>query len=102
MRIKLISDFADEKSDQIRNKKSSSKEVNMGYWFSGFFLRTTAQDNLPELVSSIKEQWPRVVCRLIKEPFVGLGVRMTNFTWDVDDEKGEEQLMPYRMLCNGT
>lgn len=62
----------------------------MGYWFSGFFLRTTAQDNLPELVSSIKEQWPRVVCRLIKEPFVGLGVRMTNFTWGVDDEKGEE------------
>lgn len=64
----------------------------MSYWFSGFFLRTAAQDNLPELVSSIKEQWPRVVCRLVKEPFVGLGVRMTNFTWSVDDEKGEEQL----------
>jgi hypothetical protein len=64
----------------------------MGYWFSGFFLRTTDQDALPELVSSIKEQWSRVVCRLVKEPFVGLGVRMTNFTWGVDDEKGEEQL----------
>lgn len=59
----------------------------MGYWFSGFFLRTTAQDSLPELVSSIKEQWPRAVCRLVKEPFVGLGVRMTNFTWDASDEK---------------
>jgi hypothetical protein len=63
----------------------------MGYWFRGFFLRTAAQDNLPELVSSIKEQWLRAVYRLVKEPFVGLGVRMTNFTWGVDDEKGEEQ-----------
>jgi hypothetical protein len=80
------------KSGKIRNKKNSSKEVHMGYWFSGFFLRTTDQDPLPELVSSIKEQWPRVVCRLVKEPFVGLGVRMTNFTWGVDDEKGEDQL----------
>jgi hypothetical protein len=60
VRIELISNFADEKSDQIRNKKSSSKEVNMGYWFSGFFLRTTAQDNLPELVSSM-HQFPVVV-----------------------------------------
>ena len=63
----------------------------MGYCFSGFFLRTTAQDDLSELILAIKERWPRVVCRLLKEPFVGLGVRMTNFTWDVDDEKGEEQ-----------
>ncbi len=63
----------------------------MGYLFRGFFLRTTAQDNLPELVSSIKEQWPRVVCRLIKEPFVGLGVRMTNFIWDSSAENAEEQ-----------
>lgn len=62
----------------------------MGYLFHGFFLRTADQNNLPELVSSVKEQWPRAVCRLVKEPFVGLGVRMTNFPWGVNDEKEEE------------
>ena len=61
------------------------------YWFTGFFFRMTDQDKLPELVLSIKEQWPRVVCRLVKEPFIGLGVRMTNSVWDVHDEKAGEQ-----------
>jgi hypothetical protein len=72
------------------------------YWFTGFFFRMTDQDKLPELVLSIKEQWPRVVCRLVKEPFIGLGVRMTNSVWDVHDEKAgeqffalEEELLPW-------
>ncbi len=68
----------------------------MGYWFSGFFIPLRERDErqrlLPALAAAARRQWPYIVCRKVREPFVGLGARMTWFPQDGADEEVEKLL----------